>query len=96
MTENTFISHNNIGNKEIYFLEFKSFEEIYDSMKNGIYKIQKFKQDIQKFCIESEKNNYNNEKNEEYKIPEEKTLFEKFKSNKNIFPKIIFLFLYSI
>ena len=86
MTENTFISNNNnISNKEIYFLEFKSFEEIYDSMKNGIYKIQKFKQDIQKFCIESEKNNYNNEKNEEYKIPEEKTLFEKFSSNKNIF-----------
>ena len=85
MTENKIISNNNIGNKEIYFLEFKSFEEIYDSMKNGIYKIQKFKQDIQKFCIESEKNNYNNEKNEECKIPEGKTLFEKFKSNKNVF-----------
>ena len=85
MTENEIITNNNIDNKEINFLEFISFEEIYDSLKNGNYKIQKLKKDIQNFCLESEKNNYNNEKNVEYKIPEQNSLFEKFKPNKNIF-----------
>ena len=87
MTENEIIlnNNNNISNKEIYFLDFTSFEEIFNSLKNGLYKIQKLKKDIQNFCLECEKNNYNNEKNEEYKIPKEKSLFEKFKSNKNVF-----------
>lgn len=86
MTENEIIiTNNNTSNKEIYFLEFTSFEEIYNSLRNGLYKIQKLKKDIQNFCLECEKNNYINEKNEEYKIPEEKSLFEKFKLNKNRF-----------
>ena len=85
MKENEIITNNNITNKEINFLEFISFEEIYDSLKNGNYKIQKLKKDIQNFCLESEKNNQNTEKNVEYNIPEKNSLFENFKLNKNIF-----------
>ena len=71
--------------EEIFLLELESFEELYDLLLNGKYTTKKLEKDFQNFCLEAEKNNYICDKNEEYKIPNKKSLFDKFKNNKNLF-----------
>ena len=86
MSENKINFSNNITeNEEIYLLEIKSFEELYDLLKKRKYSSRKLEKDFQNFCLESEKNNYILENNKEYNIIKEKTLFNKFKLNKNRF-----------
>ena len=77
---------------EINLLYISSFENLFELLKSEKYSIKKFSKNLQKFCIESEKNNYICEKNEEYKVPtDEKTLFEKFILSKNRFDFQIFM-----
>ena len=86
MSENKINFSNNITeNEEIYLLEIQSFEELYDLLKKRKYSSRKLEKDFQNFCLESEKNNYILENNKEYNIIKEKTLFNKFKLNKNLF-----------
>ena len=86
MSENKINFSNNITeNEEIYLLEIQSFEELYDLLKKRKYSSRKLEKDFQNFCLESEKNNYILENNKEYNIIKEKTLFNKFKLNKNRF-----------
>ena len=79
------LTNDNNIKKEVVLLELESFKELYYNLIEGNYHIKKLEKDIQNFCLESEKNNYICEKNEEYKILKKNVLFDKFNMNKNVF-----------
>ena len=71
---------------EINLLQISSFEDLLKLIFSDKYSVRKLSKNLQGFCIESEKNNYICEKNEEFKIEmEEKNLFSKFIICKNRF-----------
>ena len=75
----------NADKEEIFLLEIESFQELYDLLKEGKYNTKKLEKDLQNFCLETEKNNYNCEKNEKNKIINGQSLFNKFKFCQNLF-----------
>lgn len=71
---------------EINILQISSFEDLLNLLNTDKICVRKFSKKLQSFCIESEKNNYICEKNEEFKIElDEKTIFSKFIICKNRF-----------
>lgn len=71
---------------EINILQIPSFENLLELIFSDKYSVRKFSKNLQGFCIESEKNNYICEKNDEFKIESnEKNLFSKFIICKNRF-----------
>jgi len=77
---------------DINILQIPSFENLLELIFSDKYSVRKFSKNLQGFCIESEKNDYICEKNEEFKIEsDEKNLFSKFIVCKNRFDFQIFM-----
>ena len=75
-----------IQETSIKLWQIHSFEYLFDLLKTDKYTIKQLSNDLKNFCIESEKNNYICEKNEEFKlINEEHNFLEKFNLCKNRF-----------
>ena len=98
MEANTILQNENESDQNLYekteinILQISSFEDLLNLIFSDKYSVRKFSKNLQGFCIESEKNNYICEKNEEYKIEkDEKNLFSKFIICKNRFDFQIYM-----